>query len=104
MDKMSFKRGDTFSYYIELVDVSNVPVVVDLADIKSQIRAQNDVLIDDLTIETTATAGTYHIFSLDTSAYPVGKQYTDVKIMDGGVVVSTSTVELTIEKDVTRWL
>lgn len=104
MEKMNFKRGDSFSYYIELTDAENLPLILDVSNIKSQIRNQSNILIDTLTIETTATNGKYLISALDTSQYPIGLAYMDLKIRENGVFTSTETIEVTVEKDVTRWV
>jgi hypothetical protein len=104
MTRMNFKRGDTFSYFIELTDADNLPLVLPVEDIKCQIRTKSGSLIDSLIIETTATNGKYLVSASNTTHYPVGNQEMDLKINENGVFTSTETVEVVVEKDVTRWL
>ena len=104
MTRMTFKRGDTFSYFIDLTDAENSPLVLQVEDIKCQIRTKSGSLIDTLIIETTATNGKYLVSASDTTFYPVGTQEMDLKINENGIVASTETIEVVVEKDVTKWL
>lgn len=104
MLKMSFKRGDSFSFCIDLTDAENLPLVLNVSDIKCQIRNQTNLLIDTLIVETTTVDGTYLVSAMDTAYYPVGVAYMDLKIRENGVIASTETIEVTVEKDVTQWL
>lgn len=103
MNKLNLKKGDTFSFYVDLVNASNQPLVLPVDKIKSQVRRQNLALVDTLVIETTATEGRYFIKSNDTSIYPEGLLYTDIKINDNGIILSTETVEINVIRSVTSW-
>lgn len=104
MEKFNLKKGDTFSFYVDLVNANGQPLVLTIDKIKSQVRRQNLALVDELVIETTPTSGRYFIKSNDTSAYPEGSLYTDIKINDNGIILSTETVEINVIRSVTSWI
>lgn len=98
------KVGDTFSYVgtAELVDISGNPVSMAGATVASQIRTTTGAKIADLTI--TLSDGTLTLRSSDsTQGWPLGVAQIDVQItLPGGHVISTSTANIVIVRDVTR--
>ena len=99
------KRGDTFSL-AAVVQGDGVAADITGWTIASQIRTASGTLIDTLTVAvTSAVAGTY---TLDesaagvTEAWPVGKLEMDIQYTVGGVIVSTETAQIRVERDVTR--
>ena len=105
MDSLSLKRGDTFFFYMDLALADNTPLVVTVDKLKCQIREVNNELVDTMVIETTSTDGRY-LFTADaenTLTYPLNTLYLDVKINDG-IVTSTPTIPVEVDKDVTKWV
>jgi len=98
------KVGDTFSYVgtAVLVDISGNPVSMAGATVASQIRTTTGAKIADLTI--TLSDGTLTLRSSDsTQGWPLGVAQIDVQItLPGGHVISTSTANIVIVRDVTR--
>ena len=98
------KVGDTFSYVgtAVLEDISGNPVSMAGATVASQIRTTNGTKIADLT--TTLSDGTLTLRSSDsTQGWPLGVAQIDVQItLPGGHVISTSTANIVIVRDVTR--
>jgi len=85
-----------------LVDISGNPVSMDGATVASQIRTTTGTKIADLTI--TLSDGTLTLRSSDsTQGWPLGVAQIDVQItLPGGHVISTSTANIVIVRDVTR--
>jgi hypothetical protein len=101
---LNLKRGDTLFFYAELADASGDPIVLTIPNIKSQVRQRNGVLVDTLTVETTATAGRYLLKSTDTADYPLETLDLDIKINDDSVILSTETILLSVSREVTEWV
>jgi hypothetical protein len=90
---MEIKRGNTLSFLI------NIPEMI-VTEIKCQVRDLNNNLIDNL-ILTKKSETQYLAQSADTSEYPLGQVYYDVKIQSGSIVVSSETKMINIIKEVT---
>jgi hypothetical protein len=101
---LNLKRGDTFFFNMDLALADGTPLVVTVDKLKCQIRESNDKLVDTLLIETTDTVGRYLFTapSENTVKYPAKELFLDVKINDG-IVTSTPTISVIVDKDVTRW-
>lgn len=103
---LEIKRGDTFAFYANMTDETGGPLVIDLLNIKSQIRDKAYQLIADLTVATTETPGRYLFTAPSTDNWPTetwGKTtlLMDIQITTGGSVISSDTIEITVLKDVT---
>ena len=103
-DKINLKKGDTLFFYAELEDALGDPIVLTVDNIQSQVRKRNGILVDSLTVETTATAGRYLLKSTDTTDYPTEELDLDIKINDNGVFLSTETIVLSVSREVTEWV
>ena len=90
---MNIKRGNTLSFLI------NIPEMI-VTDIRCQVKDINDRLIDTL-ILTKNSDTQYLARSADTSAYPIGQVYYDVKIQSGSIWVSSETQMITVIKEIT---
>jgi hypothetical protein len=97
------KRGDSLGFYAVLTDESGLPVPGIAANLKSQVRDNQDVLVADLTITEDATIpGKYLLQCSDTSNWPVGTMLLDIQWSNNGIVTSTDTIQLPVQKDVTK--
>lgn len=102
------KRGDTFAFIMKLRDENGAPLVMDVANMKSQIRTTSDSLITDLTIVAQEDApGHYYVSAEDTNDWPLTGSGTAPLVMDvefdlGGIIRSSETVKIQVRKDVTR--
>ena len=104
---LNLKRGDTFFFYMDMKLADGVtPLILPVENFKCQIRRVNDELVDTLLVETTDTDGRYLFTALaeDTLNYPLQDLQMDVKIDDGGIVTSTQTITVAVDKDVTKWV
>lgn len=98
----NLKRGDTFSYATTLTTPFGTPLSGVAAQMASQVRDGEDLLIAILTIIET-TPGTYVLSCADTSGWPVGNLFTDIQYVDaGGTITSTETLVISVTEDVTR--
>lgn len=97
------KRGDTFMFVTCLQDENGVAVTGASQFLKSEIRNDKDVLISELLVEETETPGEYLFKATDTLTWPTGVYlYTDVQYTLGETVLSSETIRILIEKDVTK--
>lgn len=101
------KRGDTFKLDAEVQgDGAAIPGGIGAWTIASQLRTAGGTLVDTFTTAITdAVAGTYTITesaSGVTEDWPVGRHEMDIEYIVGGQVISTETVTVSVEKDVTR--
>jgi len=102
---MKFKRGDSFSFAVtikENTDDGLKPLIVDVDNIRCQVRTVGGNYVDDLIIETTDIEGEYKFSSEDTSKYPIETLETDIEINDEGIINSSQTFKIQVEKDITR--
>lgn len=91
------KRGDTWSC------VAEIPPTINLtgATAKCQIRTQSGELIDDIDAEV-KDGKVLVLRRQDTNRWPLGVAMFDIQFtLPGGDVISTNTVNLSIERDVT---
>lgn len=101
----TFKRGDYFSFTMELIDEAlETPLTGAAASLACQFRKSADAsLIESLVISETATPGTYLFETTDTTDYPLGVILCDVEYTDGDSHVTTSpTMSVTVEGDITH--
>ena len=98
----SFKRGDTFSFSASF-EQDGDPVTGLESKLRCQIRDEKDNLIDDLTISTTGTPGTYIFRADSTETWPAPSNLRlDIELHDGDIISSTETIIIPVRKDVTR--
>lgn len=100
---LQVKRGDTFAFYVDMVDDQSEPLVIPVANIKCQIKDTLDKLIDTMAISATATPGKYLFEAGPTVGWPTGTLLYDIKINNGGKITSTNTEQIEVIKDVTRY-
>lgn len=98
----SFKRGDTFAFYANLLNSVGEPYGGDAANLSCQVRDSQDALIATLTITATEVVGKYLFQASSTDLWPLGVLYTDIEINEDGIISSSETIAIPIEKDVTR--
>ncbi|PKM75909.1 MAG: hypothetical protein CVU90_15115 [Firmicutes bacterium HGW-Firmicutes-15] len=98
---MKLKRGDTLTFLVNRVDELGQPITG--GTIKSHIRNHMEKKLASFTITPTNELGQYE-FTLSpsiTSAFPIGILFFDIEFNDNGVISSSETTELIIEKDYT---
>lgn len=98
MEKITFKRGDTFT----LSCSTDQPI--DGFIIKSQIRSKQSVLIASLIPEITQTSptGSFKLKGSNTQTWAIGTHECDIQYKTAaGTVVSTDTFEIEVAKDIT---
>jgi hypothetical protein len=99
----SFKRGDTFSFIAAIANSSGTPLTGEASNLSSQIRNKSDKLYATLTITETTTLGSYLFLTNDTLDWPCGVDlYLDIQYTKGGVITSSETIIIPVEKDVTH--
>ena len=98
------KRGDTFSFITTFNDSQGQPMVDILSRLKCQIRNSKNMLIYEISIQETATAGEY-LFSAPASVtrnWPLENLYLDIEYKDGDIVTSSETMSFQVIRDITR--
>jgi len=103
---IKIKKGDTFAFYANITDELGQPLITDIANLRSQIRDKKHVLIEELTIAATGTAGQYLFTATDTNVWlPQGYSskslIMDIEMNTGGIISSSDTIEIEVIKDVT---
>ena len=101
------KRGDTFKIAASILG-DGVPIAEGIGSwtISSQIRTVNGTLVDNLiTNLVSAIECTYTLEESTpgiTKNWPVGRHEMDVEYIVNAQVISTETVIVSVEKDITR--
>jgi hypothetical protein len=102
---ITHKRGDTFELTLTLEN-QGIAVDITLYTIACQIRDQDDLLIQDLTVtKIDPTNGVFTITATDTetSTWPLLKLDADVEFIEPDATVSSSeTFNIQVNKDITR--
>lgn len=102
ISSFEFKRGSTLIFELSLVDDAGDPVVIDVADMRAEVRDGSE-LLSVLTIATTAVPGTYLLSTDDdTSDWDYGVVMTDIRAEIGGNIVYSDTVAFSVVAQVTR--
>lgn len=99
----NFKRGDTFQVTAALKDENDEPLVLDLSNIRSQVRSMDGNLVAELAISATETGGTYLLECDDTKEWPAPSVLEmDIEMTISGHVRSSDIITIAVHKDVTR--
>lgn len=102
ISSFEFKRGSTLFFELSLVDDAGDPVVIDVADMRAEVRDGSELLCV-LTIAITAVPGTYLLSTdEDTSDWDYGVVMTDIRAEVGGNIVYSDTVAFSVVAQVTR--
>jgi hypothetical protein len=102
MQNLEFKRGATFEFEIALTDEDDVPVILDVANMRAELR-DGSTLLSVLDIADTATPGTYLLSTDDdTSEWDYGVVMTDIRATIDGKIRYSDTVAFTIVPQITR--
>ena len=96
------KRGDTFAFYADIKDAEGSPIEISAQNIRCQFRDNSDKLVSELTTSATDTPGKYLFTEESTGSWPVGILQSDIELTIDGVITSSETFSISVEKDVTR--
>lgn len=99
-----FKRGASFALACTWKE-NNVPAPITGLTITSQLRQQNGDLVDDLRFVANTSDNTK--FTLvpvneDTSSWPIGLLFCDIKTTVNGVERSSETIQIPVIEEVTK--
>ena len=97
----TFKRGDTFAFISKMTDLAGLPVTGVAANLKAEVRTNAGVKLSDCVITETDTLGSYLFKVSDTTKWPVTTIFTDIQYTGNGVVTSSNTIAIPVEKDIT---
>ena len=100
-----FKTGDTFIFTAVIKDtIYKNPMIGISSNLKSQIRRDNGTFVAELIIsEVLEIPGNYEFSANDTSNWPIENLYMDIQYTDEeGIITSSESLVVPIEKDVTR--
>lgn len=102
ISSFEFKRGSTFQCEVNLTDDEANPVILDIADMRAEIR-DGSTLVAELDIALTATPGTYLLTATeDTSDWTLGLKMMDIRVTSGTDIRYSETVAFTMIQQVTR--
>ena len=98
---MKIKRGDTLTFLVNRVDELGQPITG--GTIRSHIRNHMEKKLASFTVAPTDELGQYEftLSSTITSGFPIGILFFDIEFNDDGVISSSETTELVVEKDYT---
>jgi len=104
MTAMTIKPGDTFLLECSVTEDNATPLDLTGWTIASQVRTKRGVLLADLTVDIhTPATGEYSLRTDATSDWPTGVAEMDIAYTDsGGRIMSTETLTLSVEHDVTH--
>lgn len=98
------KRGDTFSFITTFNDSQGQPMIGIVSKLKCQVRDSKNILVCEMTIQETVTAGEY-LFSVPASItkdWPLEILYLDIEYKDNDIVTSSETMSFRVIRDITR--
>lgn len=103
LGKGRLKRGDTFSFCVQVVDDGDTPISGIASKLRAQVRKEDDTLISELEISETETAGVY-LFRHEgsTQSWPLDKLIVDWEYRDNDIITSSDTFYITVVRDVTH--
>jgi hypothetical protein len=101
------KRGDTFALGCTYKDAAGLPTTLEDHVIESQLRDREDSLVQSLTCELSDQEANPGFFSISATAaqtalWPAGRYLMDIQITLGVTRVSSETVSIRIEPDITH--
>ena len=97
---IAHKRGNNFSFTMNLTD-DDVPVILDIANIRCEIRDEDDTLIDTC-IVTTDGVGGYTLTVANTYSWAIGKLFFDIAITMEGTTSISDIYEFEVIKNITQ--
>jgi hypothetical protein len=105
--ELTHKRGDTFALGCTYKNSEGTAESLEGMTVTSQIRDREDVLLQALTVDLADQDEDEGQFSIsatatETALWPVAKYLMDIQILNGTVVVSSETISLRIERDITH--
>lgn len=95
------KRGEYFSFLLQLLDADRQPIDLAITDFVSQIRTSGGTLVDTCLVLKVET-GKFKFYVADTNNWPVGTLEMDIDIHYNNEPFSTTTFLINVVKDVTR--
>lgn len=92
----SIKRGDTFYFFIQWDDAL-------VTELKSQVKNSLGQPVADAVIESTDVLGLFKVSVADTTAWPLGSLYTDIRRTSADGIESSENIGVIVEREVTKW-
>lgn len=105
--RIKHKQGDTFEVLCMYADCMDIPINLTAAAIvvTSQVRTATGDLVSDMTVavsDQNVDPGEYRLRVLDTSDWPVAELRWDIQYAYDNVIVSTETLVIAVQEDVTH--
>lgn len=97
--RVVIKSGNTFGLFCTYTDGSGLPLPLDNATVSAEVRNSNKALITEMSVDV-ETNSTFRL-SLSTPL-PVGVYYTDIRIVENGVVRNSDILQLNVIDVVTK--
>lgn len=101
MQNIDIKRGDTLEFAIQLLDENDDPINLEVDKIKSEIRTSGNTLIGEFDI-TRLETGDYNFLVADTTKFPIGTLYFDIKLDILGKIKHSEDTSITVKEERTR--
>lgn len=101
---ISVKRGDTLAFIARRKNADGTPRTGEAAKLRSQVRTPKGLLLAELVVTEVDPPGDYlfQVGALITKDWPVGTHDCDIQFKDGDTVISSTTFNIVVVKDVTR--
>jgi hypothetical protein len=94
------KKGQSFRAYVDYA-IDGTPDDFPANQLRAQVRTVDGTLRAELSISATATTGRFLVECLDTSDWPIGNVFMDVKRTVLGETTVTQTVVIPVERPIT---
>lgn len=103
MATFKIKQGDTLAFFAKVKDSNGDAVIYSADRIKSEIVDNKGNIVGEFIITESDVEGQYLFVISDTSLLIANTIfYTDIQYTDGDITVSSNTMTILIEKDVTK--
>ena len=94
------KRGDTLVLVASIKGANGEPLVESAANLKAEVRTESGSKVGDFVI-TELEPGKYQFKITNTASWAPGNVYTDIQYTVGTDKVSSETLIIPVEKDIT---
>lgn len=94
----AMKRGETLQFELEYLKDDGTPDDFDASQLLAQVRQEDGTLVATLSIAAGGAPGVFTLSAGDTSAWPIGDAFIDIRREALGVVSFSDTVLLPVQR------
>lgn len=98
---LTIKQGATLQLVVQISNDDGSAFVLAGVTATSQVRDANGHLVANIALATSSTTGQL-LVAAPTDTWPLGLLWWDIKLVQGGIVVKSSTTGITVQPAITR--